>query len=61
MARIVRAHFILVLLGNATVTDVRQRVLREHLERKATLIDPGVGAPPTGAVRGDQLSVTAVR
>ena len=38
-ARIVLDHFHLVMLGNAMVTDVRQRVLREQLGRRGMKLD----------------------
>jgi len=39
LAWIVLDHFHFVTLGNARVTDVRQRALREHLARRAVLGD----------------------
>ena len=60
LARIVLDHFHLVMLGNARVTDVRQRALREHLARRAILIDPAWAHRRLVLHGGDQLSAKAV-
>jgi transposase len=59
-ARIVLDYFHLVMLGNAMVTDVRQRALREQQGRRGMKVDP-VWAHRRLLLRaGDQLSPKAL-
>ena len=59
-ARIVPDHFHLVMLGNAMVTDVRQRVLREQLGRRGMKLDPAWAHSQLLLRGGDQLSPKAL-
>jgi transposase len=59
-ARVVLDHFHLVMLGNAMVTDVRQRALREHLGRRGMKVDPAWAHRRLLLRGGDQLSPTAL-
>lgn len=59
-ARIVLDHFHLVMLGNAVVTDVRQRALREHLGRRGGKVDPAWAHRRLLLRAGDQLSPKAL-
>jgi transposase len=53
--RIVLDHFHLVMLGNAMMTDVRQRALREQQARRAMKIDPEWTHRRLLPRKGDQL------
>ena len=59
-ARIVLDHFHLVMLGNAMVTDVRQRALREHFGRRGMKVDPAWAHRRLLLRGGDQLSPKAL-
>ena len=59
-ARIVLDHFHLVMLANAMVTDVRQRVLREQLGRRGMKVDPAWAHRRLLLRNGDQLSPQAL-
>lgn len=59
-ARIVLDHFHLVMLGNAMVTDVRQRVLREQQGRRGMKVDPAWAHRRMLLRGGDQLSPKAL-
>lgn len=59
-ARIVLDHFHLVMLGNAMVTDVRQRALREQQGRRGMKVDPAWAHRRLLLRNGDQLSVKAL-
>ena len=59
-ARIVLDHFHLVMLGNAMVTDVRQRALREQLGRRGMKVDPAWAHRRLLLRGGDQLSPKAL-
>ena len=59
-ARIVLDHFHLVMLANAMVTDVRQRVLREQLGRRGMKVDPAWSHRRLLLRGGDQLSPKAL-
>ncbi len=59
-ARIVLDHFHLVMLGNAMVTDVRQRALREHQGRRGMKVDPAWAHRRLLLRGGDQLSPKAL-
>ena len=59
-ARIVLDHFHLLMLGNAMVTDVRQRVLREQLGRRGMKLDPAWAHQHLLLRGGDQLSPKAL-
>ena len=58
-ARIVLDHFHLVMLGNAMVTDVRQRALREQQGRRGMKVDPAWAHRRLLLRAGDQLSPKA--
>ncbi len=59
-ARIVLDHFHLVMLGNAMVTDVRQRALREQQGRRGMKVDPAWAHRRLLLPGGDQLSPKAL-
>ena len=59
-ARIVLDHFHLVMLGNAMVTDVRQRALREQQGRRGMNVDPAWAHRRLLLRGGDQLSPKAL-
>jgi transposase len=59
-ARIVLDHFHLVMLGNAMVTDVRQRALREQQGRRGMKVDPAWAHRRLLLRAGDQLSPNAL-
>ena len=59
-ARIVLDHFHLVMLANAIVTDIRQRVLREQLGRRGMKVDPAWSHRRLLLRGGDQLSPKAL-
>ena len=59
-ARIVLDHFHLVMLGNAMVTDVRQRALREQQGRRGMKVDPAWAHRRLLLRGGDQLSPKAL-
>ena len=59
-ARIVLDHFHLVMLGNAMVTDVRQRVLREQQGRRGMKVDPAWAHRRLLLRNGDELSAKAL-
>jgi transposase len=59
-ARIVLDHFHLVMLGNAMVTDVRQRALRDQHGRRGMKVDPAWAHRRLLLRAGDQLSPKAL-
>jgi len=59
-ARIVLDHFHLVMLGNAMVTDVRQRALREQQGRRSMKVDPAWAHRRLLLRAGDQLGPKAL-
>ena len=59
-ARIVLDYFHLVMLGNAMVTDVRQRALREQQGRRGMKVDPAWAHRRLLLRGGDQLSPKAL-
>jgi hypothetical protein len=59
-ARIVLDHFHVVMLGNAAVTEVRQRALREQLGRRGMRVDPAWAHRRLLLRGGNQLSPKAL-